>query len=217
MAKNFSIARNLLLGAVDTVLALANQGPRAESSQPSLQGSLSQPGSSQSSLHGSLSQPGSSQSSLQGSSQHSSNTSKPGQSADIEEHRQLFNYRYRPSKDKQPYPQRKGHRKGATWKKDCICLRDREQSWRPPSEEKIELARMGLGLKGVVFKSDGDAEHIHRALLDTFAVLEECGGYTLLRLAENSHNMVEIEGPEGGMTVSYLKDIHYRKISQMRI
>ena len=222
----------MLIGAVDTVLALANQGPRAESSQPSLQGNLSQPessqsslhgsfsqpGSSQSSLHGSLSQPGSSQSSLQGSFSQpgssqsslqgsSSKTSRAGQSAGIEEHRRLFNYRYRPSKDKRPYPQRKGRRKGATWKKDCICLRDREQSWRPSSEEKIELARMGLGLKVVVFKSDGDAEHIHRALLDTFPVLEECGGYTLLRLAENSHNMVEIEGPEGGMTVSYLKDI----------
>ena len=38
-------------------------------------------------------------------------------------------------------------------------------------------------------------------------MLEDCGGYTLLRLAENSHNMVEIEGPDGGMTVSFLKDI----------
>ena len=50
MAENFSRAMNLLLGAVDTVLALANQGPRAESSQSSLQGSFFQPGSSQSSL-----------------------------------------------------------------------------------------------------------------------------------------------------------------------
>ena len=44
-------------------------------------------------------------------------------------------------------------------------------------------------------------------LLDTFLILEECGGYTLLRLAENSHNMVEIACPEGRMTVAYLKDI----------
>ena len=44
-------------------------------------------------------------------------------------------------------------------------------------------------------------------LLDKFPVLESCGGYTLLRLAENSHSMVEIEGPESGTTVTYLKDI----------
>ena len=38
-------------------------------------------------------------------------------------------------------------------------------------------------------------------------MLDCCGGYTLLRLAENSHSMVEIEGPDCGMSVSYLKDI----------
>ena len=63
-----------------------------------------------------------------------------------------------------------------------------------PLEEKMELAKMGLGLREVVFKTDVDAEHIHRVLLDTFLVLEACGGYTLLRLAENSHSMVEIQG-----------------------
>ena len=66
---------------------------------------------------------------------------------------------------------------------------------------------MGLGLSEAVFNSDGDAEHIHQVLLEKFPVLESCGGYTLLRLAENSHSMVEIEGPDSGMTVSYLKDI----------
>ena len=42
---------------------------------------------------------------------------------------------------------------------------------------------------------------------DNTPVLERCGGYTLLRLAENSHSMVEIEGPEAGTSVAYLKDI----------
>ena len=55
-----------------------------------------------------------------------------------------------------------------------------------------------------MFKSDGDVEHIHRVLLDAFPVLDDCGGYTLLRLAENSHSMVEIEGSESGMTVASL-------------
>ena len=68
---------------------------------------------------------------------------------------------------------------------------------------------MGLrqGPDEAVFNSDGDAEHIYHVLLEKFPVLESCGGYTLLRLAENSHGMVEIEGPDSGMTVPYLKDI----------
>ena len=66
---------------------------------------------------------------------------------------------------------------------------------------------MGLGLSEAVFNSDDDAEHIHQVLLEKFPVLESCGGYTLMRLAENFHSMVEIEGPDSGMTVSYLKDI----------
>ena len=33
------------------------------------------------------------------------------------------------------------------------------------------------------------------------------GLHALLRLTENSHGMVEIEGPDSGMTVPYLKDI----------
>lgn len=66
---------------------------------------------------------------------------------------------------------------------------------------------MGWGLSEAVFNSDGDAEHIQQVLLEKFPVLESCEGYTLLRLAENSDSMVEIEGPDSGMTVSYFKDI----------
>ena len=56
-------------------------------------------------------------------------------------------------------------------------------------------------LSEAVFISDGDAEYVHQVLLKNFSVLESCGGYTLLHLAENSHSM-EIEGPDSG-TVSY--------------
>lgn len=78
---------------------------------------------------------------------------------------------------------------------------------KPTPEEKIELAKMGLGLKAVEFNSDGDAEHIHKVILASFPVLDSCGGYALLRLAENSHSMVEIDGPDCGITVPYLRDI----------
>ncbi len=47
----------------------------------------------------------------------------------------------------------------------------------------------------------------HDIIMQQFPVLETCGGYTLLRLAENSHKMVEIEGPDSGNSVSFLRDI----------
>lgn len=177
--ENFSRARNILLGAVDTVLALASpsQGSSAPDPRPGPSGLSSQ-------------QP---HTRVQPNTP-SSNT------VSFQEHRRLFSY-----KGKRPISQKRSRKKGPqTWKKECVCLRDRQQNWRPSSEEKIELARMGLGLRDVVFRGDGDAEHIHQTLLGTFPILAECGGYSLLRLGENSHTMVEIDGP---LSVSYLKDI----------
>ena len=52
-----------------------------------------------------------------------------------------------------------------------------------------------------------DAEHIHSVLMTQFPQLENCGGYTLLRLNDNSHDLVAIDYPAKGMTVPYLKDI----------
>lgn len=63
---------------------------------------------------------------------------------------------------------------------------------------------MGLGLGEVIFNVDGNAEHIHHVIHGKFPVLEACGRYTLMHLAENSHCMVEIEGSESGITVSFV-------------
>ena len=192
MAADLERAKNLLLGAVDTVIALT-QDPSSSSSTPA-----------------------------RGIPARDRPRDLPRDlpSSSVEEHRRLFGFK--PSKGKRALG--KGRRKGksracTTWKKECICLRDKDQMWKPSSEEKIELARIGLGHSEVVFNSDGDAKHIHRILMEKFPVLERCGGYTLLRLAENSHSMVEIEGPEAGTSVAYLKDIlnhakldHCRKI-----
>ena len=71
----------------------------------------------------------------------------------------------------------------------------------------MELARLGLGFADLVFDFDGDAEHIHSVLLGRFPQLEACGGYTLMRLKDNSYDLVEIEYPVMGLSVSYLKDI----------
>ena len=71
----------------------------------------------------------------------------------------------------------------------------------------MELARDGLGLGEVNFHHDGDAGHIHKVLMETFPQLNSCGGYTLCRLSDNSHSLIEIDYPAKGLSVPYLKDI----------
>lgn len=129
-----------------------------------------------------------------------------------EEHRHLFGYQ--PSKAC-TYKRAKNTSKGkgkkrkavSTWTKEVICLKDSEQSMSPTTEEKIELAQMNLGLRKLVFSAKGDSSHIHQVITDAFPILDECGGYTLMRVADNSRELVAIEGPDGGVTVTFLKDI----------
>ena len=64
-----------------------------------------------------------------------------------------------------------------------------------------------LGLKKLTFDGDGDAQHIHDTITTAYPVLIACGGYTLMRLAENSQELVSIDSPDGGMTIPFLKDI----------
>ena len=94
-----------------------------------------------------------------------------------------------------------------TWTKEVICLKDCYQDTAPTTEEKMELARMNLGLRKLVFSAEGDASHIHDVILDAYPVIEDCGGYTLLRVSDNSKNLIEIEGPQDGLNVPFLKDI----------
>ena len=133
-------------------------------------------------------------------------TSEAVATADISEHKRLFGFK--PSRSKARGKKGRLEKRGPIlWKKECICLRDSQEDWKPGSEEKIELARMGLGLKSLKFESDGNAQHVHDVIMQQFPVLETSGGYTLLRLAENSHTMVEIEGTDSGTSVHFLKDI----------
>lgn len=212
--ENFRRAKAILLEAVDTVIEAATtpqahpsqaQVPRrsqAEALRPS-QAEAPRPSQAQGPRH-STSWPSSSHHLVPPTGRSSSSPS-----LSIDEHRRVFGYK--PLKGKGP-SKGKGRARAANatkpWRKDCICLRDCEQAWKPSSEEKIELARIGLGLRNnVTFINNGDAQHVHEVVLKEFPVLIECGGYTLLRLAENSHSMVEIEGPDNGVTVQYLKDI----------
>ena len=60
----------------------------------------------------------------------------------------------------------------------------------------------------LLFEVGGTAHHVHNVITQEYPVLESCGGYSLLRLAENSHNLVEIEDPlDVLIDVEYLKNI----------
>ena len=69
----------------------------------------------------------------------------------------------------------------------------------------MELARDGLGLAEVNFDHDGNASHIHKMLIETFCQLDLCGGYTLCRLNDDSHHLIEIEYPAKGLSIAYLR------------
>ena len=94
-----------------------------------------------------------------------------------------------------------------TWMKEVICLKDCNQETSPSTEEKIELVQLYLGLKKLVFSAEGNANHIHDVMCSSFPILEECGGYTLMCVSENCRELVAVEGPDGGVTVTFLKDI----------
>ena len=129
----------------------------------------------------------------------------------------LFGYRPDVSQKKQHTSRKRKFPRGtfssqkrariSTWKKETVCLRYKDQAKAPDTLEKMELAKLGLGLKELSFDADSDAMHIHGVLLEAFKELAHCGGYTLLRLAANSTYLFEIEPPKGGMTVRYLRDI----------
>ena len=50
-------------------------------------------------------------------------------------------------------------------------------------------------------------QQYHDHMKKAYYNLDHCGVYYFLRLAENSYNLVEIDGPEGGVSVTYLRDI----------
>lgn len=94
-----------------------------------------------------------------------------------------------------------------TWTKEAICLRYTDQVKAPDTEETTKLAQMGLGFKEIKFNTDGDARHIHSAIVDAYPELDYCGGYCLMRLGSGSSELVTIEPPRNGLNVRYLRDI----------
>ena len=93
-------------------------------------------------------------------------------SSTLSVHQQLFGFK--PSKVVFTNKQRgkakcaAGRRKKpgrSTWKKDCVCLRDSQHTWKPSPEEKMELAKVGLDLREGIFNTTGNADHIHHVIL----------------------------------------------------
>ena len=69
-------------------------------------------------------------------------------------------------------------RRGPATLEERMC---HDQTWPPITEERMELARVGLGLKELQFGVEDGAEQIHQRFLSKYALLEAAGGYTVLR------------------------------------
>lgn len=184
--ENFEKAKVLLLGAVDTVLGLANNGKE-------VYGSLDDAPCTSRGRHGN--------SSRSVREEHNRLFGfKPSKACNKLSNR-LRKGKGGVSKLASTTPIVK------QWRRECICLCECDQSWKPSPEEKMKLKRLGLGLKEITFDGDGDADHVHAAILTAYPVLRKCGGYTLLRLGTGSKSLVEIEAGEDGVDVAYLKHI----------
>ena len=93
------------------------------------------------------------------------------------------------------------------WRKEVACLRHTSTTRVPDTEEKMLMAKLGLGCKELTFDLEGDEAYLHAYLLAEFPVLEKTGGYSLFRPNTNSYDLIMIQAPQGGITIRYLKDI----------
>ena len=146
--ENFERARKLLLEAVDSLLEIANNGRE----------NVAEEGTSLSLLKSGIQQT-SQQSVPLPNSARSCNIESPRsqfQQDSVREYRSLFGFQ--PSKSY--IKKRKGREKvlqklqptKPKWRRDSICLCETDQT---SPEEKMKLAKMELGLKEIVFDSDG--------------------------------------------------------------
>lgn len=77
----------------------------------------------------------------------------------------------------------------------------------PALDHRINLKNAGLGEAEISFRKDGNAEHFHENILDTFPKLKDCGGYEVLRTAErSSHKLDVIPCPLEGYSINILKE-----------
>ena len=144
----------------------------------------------------------------------------------VEEHRRLFGYRppnnSRASSStnsrngKQPAPKRRVVATSTgdcisipvrnTWTRTFVCLEKRNATTAPSTFEKVSMALAGLEEKSICFSKGGNSQHVHEKILEAFPILENAGGYEILRTGERGNRqLMVISMPPGGYTVPYLK------------
>ena len=142
----------------------------------------------------------------------------------VEEHRRLFGYRApnnsRASSStksgKQPAPKRcmvttsTGEKLSIpvrnTWTRTFVCLEKKNATTPPSAFEKVSMALAGLEEKSICFSKGGNSQHVHEKILEAFPILEEAGGYEILRTGERGNRqLMVVSMPPGGYNVPYLK------------
>jgi len=68
------------------------------------------------------------------------------------------------------------------------------------------MALAGLEEKSICFAKGGNSQHVHEKMLEAFPILENAGGYEILRTGERGNRqLMVLSMPPGRYTVPYLK------------
>ena len=100
--------------------------------------------------------------------------------------------------------------KALYWKKLTTLLTSTQQDVCPNNVEKIKLASKRMANVELTFEIDGDVNHIHKIIMNTFPALQDCGDYSLL--VASGCSLIMIKPPESGYTVKYLRDTIHRGV-----
>ena len=68
------------------------------------------------------------------------------------------------------------------------------------------MALAGVEERSICFSKGGNSQHVHEKILEAFPILEQAGGYEILRTGERGNRqLMVVSMPPGGYTVPYLK------------
>lgn len=146
--------------------------------------------------------------------------------AAVDEHRRIFGYRpsrasarlpIRPPARRigrgrirgTPYPGASSSKSKSknTFTRAFVCLSNMNQTLPPNAAEKISLSLAGLGEEKITFNKDGESQHVHEKILETFPAMGNCGGYEILRISDgNSRQLIDVPCPPAGYTVNFFKN-----------
>lgn len=93
-----------------------------------------------------------------------------------------------------------------TWTRTFVYLQKKNAVNAPSMVDKVNMAMAGLEEKNICFTKGGNSDHVHLKILEAFPMLEEAGGYEILRTGERGNRLLMVLSiPPGGYTVVYLK------------